>query len=204
MPHLFRRLWHSWATRSLAVGAASTLVDLAVLLLMVHAFGWANAPAAMVGVTVGSTFNFFANRHFAFRDHAPELAPQAARFVVATGLAMLVHAGVVHLLADRWALHVVLAKLVADVCVFTFGQLLVLRYFIFPRSSSPGAPAQAGATARAAGEGVGGAHAPPAGQAPPPPAAGVPAPVRVRPRPPEQGLEVPLAPPHAAPKGASR
>jgi hypothetical protein len=27
---------------------------------------------------------------------------------------------------------VVLAKLVSDVCVFTFGQLLLLRFFVFP------------------------------------------------------------------------
>ena len=35
-------------------------------------------------------------------------------------------------LADRLGVPVVLAKLVSDVCVFTFGQLLLLRFFVFP------------------------------------------------------------------------
>lgn len=133
---LLRRLFHSWATRSLAVGAAATLLDVLVLLVMVEGLGWSNPTAAMAGVTVGSCFTFFANRHFAFRDHVPELAPQAVRFAVATGLGMLAHAGVVHVFADQLGVPVVLAKLGADVCVFTFGQLLVLRYFIFPRAKS--------------------------------------------------------------------
>jgi hypothetical protein len=38
----------------------------------------------------------------------------------------------VRTLADRLGVPVVLAKLVSDVCVFTFGQLLLLRFFVFP------------------------------------------------------------------------
>ncbi|HZA13059.1 MAG TPA: GtrA family protein, partial [Myxococcaceae bacterium] len=90
----------------------------------------------MVGVLFGSTLTFFANRHFAFRDHNPNLAPQAAKFVLTTLAAMLVHAQVVYLFADRLDIPVVLAKLCADVIVFTVGHLLLLRYFVFPKKKS--------------------------------------------------------------------
>jgi hypothetical protein len=45
---------------------------------------------------------------------------------------MLLHAALVRTLADGMGLPVVFAKLVSDVCVFTFGQLLLLRFFVFP------------------------------------------------------------------------
>ena len=122
-----------WVSRSLMVGAAATALDILILLICVKLFAMANPVGAMVGVVFGSTFTFFANRHFAFRDHKPQLAPQAMKFVLTTFAAMLVHAYLVHLLADRLGLNVVLSKMVADVAVFTVGQLFVLRYIVFPK-----------------------------------------------------------------------
>lgn len=132
--------WRGWATRTLAVGAVATAIDVVILLLCVHAAGLPNPLAAMIGVLVGSTFTFFANKYFAFRDHNPKLAPQAAKFVAATGIGMLVHAQFVYLFADRLGLNVVLAKFGADILVFTVGQMLVLRYLVFPRSQSKSEP----------------------------------------------------------------
>lgn len=130
---LLKWCWHSWATRSLAVGAVATVLDIAVLLVCVKALSWPNPAGAMVGVLFGSIFTFFANRHFAFRDHNPNLAPQAAKFALATAAGMLAHAQFVYVFADRLGLHVVLAKLGADLIVFTIGQILLLRYFVFPK-----------------------------------------------------------------------
>jgi len=125
-------IWTSWATRSLALGGIATVLDIFVLLGCVS-LGAPNPVAAMIGVSVGATFTFFANRHFAFRDHHPELAPQVLKFVGATAGAMGIHAALVHLLADTWSVPVVLAKMMADVAVFSVGQLLLLRYVVFPK-----------------------------------------------------------------------
>src|SRR5690606_41214115 len=86
------------------------------------------------GVPRGAAFAFAASRHLACRDHPPELARQMARFVSSTLVAVVLHAWLVWLLADRVGLHVVLAKFAADLLVFTGGQLLVLRYFVFPKA----------------------------------------------------------------------
>jgi putative flippase GtrA len=134
--HLLKRAFQSWATRSLAVGAVATMLDVAVLLVCVKVIGMPNPAGAMVGVLFGSTFTFFANRHFAFRDHNPKLAPQAAKFAMATAVGMIAHAQIVYMLADRMGIPVVLAKLGADVVVFTVGQMLLLRYFVFPKKSA--------------------------------------------------------------------
>jgi putative flippase GtrA len=127
------RARRSWATRSLAVGAIATALDILILLFCVRYLGFSNPEGAMAGVAVGATFAFFANRHFAFRDHNPQLVPQAAKFIAATLMAMIVHAIFVWLLADRLGTPVVIAKLIADVAVFSVGQLFILRYLVFPR-----------------------------------------------------------------------
>lgn len=136
---LLTRLWRSWATRSLAVGGVATALDVLTLLACVKLARLPTPLAAMCGVVVGAVWAFFANRRFAFQDSAGRLGPQALRYGVATGVAMLVHAALVGWLADRVGVPVVLAKLGADVAVFTVGQLLLLRYVVFPK----GAPAAA-------------------------------------------------------------
>ena len=126
------RSLRAWAVPSLAVGAVATAVDVVVLLAAMRWLHASSAGGAMLGVAVGSTVAFLGNRRFAFRSSARALVPEALRFVSGTAVGMLVHAALVRTLADRVGVPVVLAKLVSDVCVFTFGQLLLLRFFVFP------------------------------------------------------------------------
>jgi len=114
------------------VGAVATLVDVGVLLGAIRWLHASTAAGAMLGVAVGSTVAFVGNRRFAFRSSATAWVTEALRFVAGTTVGMLVHAALVRTLADRAGLPVVLAKLVSDVCVFTVGQLLLLRFFVFP------------------------------------------------------------------------
>ncbi len=131
------RLARGWATRSLAVGAVATVVDVCVLLVCVRLLGFPNPLGAAVGVTVGSTVAFFGNRIFAFADAEPQMAPQVFRFVATTSVGIALHASLVHVLADMFAVPVVLAKLIADLAVFGLGQLFLLRYVVFPEAKEP-------------------------------------------------------------------
>jgi putative flippase GtrA len=114
------------------VGAVATLVDVGVLVASIRWLHATTAEGAMLGVAVGSTVAFLGNRRFAFRSSARSWAPEALRFLAGTLVGMGVHAMLVRTLADRLGVPVVLAKLVSDVCVFTFGQLVLLRFFVFP------------------------------------------------------------------------
>jgi putative flippase GtrA len=131
------RLWRGWATRSLAVGAVATLVDVCVLLVCVRLFGFPNPLGAAVGVAVGSTVAFFGNRIFAFADSEKEMGPQLVRFAATVSVGMVLHASLVHVLADLFAVPVVLAKLISDLAVFGLGQLFLLRYVVFPEAKEP-------------------------------------------------------------------
>jgi putative flippase GtrA len=132
---LFQWAWQSWATRSLAIGGVATLLDLAAFITCGALWSMANPIRAMIGVTLGSIFTFFANRQIAFRDHTPKLAPQALKFALATTGSMFIHAMFVWFLADRLGVQPVLAKLLSDIAVFSVGQLLLLRYIVFPKAS---------------------------------------------------------------------
>jgi putative flippase GtrA len=131
------RLVRGWASRSLAVGAVATAVDVGVLLVCVRWLGFPNPLGAAVGVAVGSTVAFFGNRRFAFPDCEPEMAPQLVRFIATVSIGMALHASLVHVLADLFPVPVVLAKLIADLAVFGLGQLFLLRYLVFPVAKQP-------------------------------------------------------------------
>jgi putative flippase GtrA len=127
----------TWVSRSLAVGSVATAVDVAVLLAAVRWLHVSNPVGAMLGVAVGSTVAFLGNRSFAFRDSDGPWLPEALRFLVGTGVGMVVHGQLVRVLTDQ-EVPLVLSKLMADLCVFTFGQLLLLRFFVFPARGSVG------------------------------------------------------------------
>ena len=128
------RLANGWVTRSLAVGAVATAVDVGVLLVCVRWFGLSNPLAAAAGVAVGSTVAFAGNRRFAFQDAEKEIGPQVLRFIATTSVGMAAHASLVHVLADLFLVPVVLAKMISDLAVFGLGQLFLLRYVVFPRA----------------------------------------------------------------------
>ncbi|MFZ5468026.1 MAG: GtrA family protein [Myxococcota bacterium] len=134
------RLCRSWATRSLAVGAVASLIDIGMGVLCLGVFLTGTRLAAMTGVAVGAAFTFFANRYFAFREHNPKLASPALRFLLATGASMLLHGQLVVLLRDRLGVPFVAAKIVADMVVFTVGQLFVLRFFVFRKKRDVASP----------------------------------------------------------------
>jgi len=127
------RIWNSWATRSLAVGAVATVLDLAIGLTLRNLLHVETRIAAMSGVIIGSTFTYFANRYFAFRDENPALASSMLKFVLATVISSLVHGQFVVWLTDRLGVPFALSKVLADLAIFSVGQLLVLRYLVFPK-----------------------------------------------------------------------
>lgn len=133
---LWARLSTFWLARSLAIGAGSVALDLSIGGLVL----WLGGPtrlAALCGTTVSSTITYFANRHLAFRDSTTTFAPSAARFALMALGTNLVHAQVVVWLRDDSGIPYAFAKMLADLMVITGPQLLLMRYWVFPRPKSP-------------------------------------------------------------------
>jgi putative flippase GtrA len=131
---LVQRLMKSWAARSLQVGALATVLDVCVLLFCKKVLKLPTPVGAAIGVAIGSTLAFFLNRAWAFRARGTPVTGQAVKFIISTLIAMSIHAPLVGILADWLDVPVVVAKLAADVLVFSIGQLLAMRFLIFRKS----------------------------------------------------------------------
>jgi putative flippase GtrA len=138
---LVQRVMASWAARSLQVGALATVVDVCVLLVCKKVLKLPTPVGAAIGVAFGSTLAFFLNRAWAFRARGTPVTGQAVKYIISTLIAMSIHAPLVGILADWLDVPVVVAKLAADVVVFSIGQLLAMRFLIF-RKSVPETPQQ--------------------------------------------------------------
>jgi putative flippase GtrA len=135
----WKKLTGWWATRSLAIGAGATVIDVTIGTLLVSVAHLATRPSAMLALGVGTTLNFLAHRYFAFREHNPKLASPAMRWLIMTVVQTLVHGQLVVMLRDWWGVPFVPAKMAADVVVFTAAQLLLVRYVVFPKKKEEAA-----------------------------------------------------------------
>lgn len=125
------------------IGAVGSAVDLAVLLLTVKALGFPAPLGAACGVTLGAVTNFVLNRRYSFKQSHLPVVGQAVRFAVGTAILVTVHAFVVSILANRLRAPLLVAKYSADVMVLLGGNLLLLRYFVFPAPKPAARPAPA-------------------------------------------------------------
>ncbi len=121
----------SWVLKSLAMNAVGAALDYSTLLTARELFDLAPAAATALGLTVGSTTSFLLNRRFAFGDARGGMTGQALRFALSMVLLLTVHSFAVSSLCDL-GLHVVLAKMVADLTVLPVPQAFLLRRFVFP------------------------------------------------------------------------
>jgi len=128
------RLMRSWMTVSLIGGLVGTVFDLGLVIALVQAAHFNPAAAAPLGVALGATANFFFNKILAFKDSHGHTGTQYLRFIGGTALAAGVHAGLVHLLTNKLGLFYVFSKLIADMLVFTAGNLVLLRFVVFPKN----------------------------------------------------------------------
>lgn len=125
-----------WAARSVLVGAAATVLDVVIGLISLQ-LGASTRVSAMIGVTIGATFAFFANRFFAFKDTSAKVAAPAVRFIVMTVVQIVIHGQVVKWLRDDIGVPYVASKVLSDLAVFTASQLVLLRYLVFPKAKTP-------------------------------------------------------------------
>lgn len=132
-----RTILSSWATKSLAVGAIATGLDLVIGLTMRNGLHLDTRPSAMTGSIIGATFTYFANRTFAFKQDNPALASSMLKFIAVTLVSSFAHGQAVVWLTDGLGVPFVVSKVIGDLAIFTFGQLLVLRYIVFPKAKVP-------------------------------------------------------------------
>lgn len=115
-----------------AGGAAGSLLDVAVLVLMVE-HGAAVAGAAFCGAAAGAAMNFALNKYIAFGDRSPISGRQLARFGLVAVAAALLMAAAMQLVAVELGVPYLLAKLLCAAAVFAVWTYPAQRRLVFRR-----------------------------------------------------------------------
>ncbi len=134
----------SWVSISLAASFIATFFDLAVVIALVQLRHFNAAAAAPLGVVVGATVNFAINKIWSFKDSIGRLHHQYLRFLGGTAIAAAAHAAFVHVFTNLLGVNYVISKIIADLLVFTVGNLVILRLVVFPKNVPAVPPTQAG------------------------------------------------------------
>lgn len=136
----FKKLIASWATKSLAVGAVATAIDVSIGSFLVYVVKLPTAISAMLALAVGTTVNFLGQRKYAFNEK--KVATPAVRWALMTAAQSVVHGQLVHVLRDWWGVPYPLAKMGSDVLIFGVLQLVLLRVFVFAKPRATSSPSE--------------------------------------------------------------
>lgn len=104
MQKVLKSKLNSEVTRFAAVGAVNTVLDFAVLNVLMQAFGVAEIPANFISVSLAMCFSFFANKKLVFNaDKTKKTRREAVLFIVVTALSVYgVQNLIIYFLTDLW------------------------------------------------------------------------------------------------------
>jgi putative flippase GtrA len=119
--------------RALLAGGAATLVDLAVLTMLVELFAQVPRAANVPALVAGGIVQFVANRRFVFGARGEPIVRQVIAFVVVESLALLFNGFLYDHAMRAFSPHLfVLVRLVTSNVVFLFWSY-PMWHFVFQR-----------------------------------------------------------------------
>ena len=105
-------------SKTLFVGAIATALDLATLTVLVQIFGFKPQAANIPSLLVGSSTQFFGNRHVVFKAKSGALLRQMLAFAACELTALSLNALGYYTLVTWTSVHYVLARPIVSVVVF--------------------------------------------------------------------------------------
>jgi putative flippase GtrA len=112
-------------------GIAATLVDVAILVLLVEVIGLSIPVAAFLASAAGAVMNFVLNKYIAFRDRSPITFQQVVRFGAVAVATALLMALAMKLVAVELGVPYIAAKLLCAVTVFMVWTYPAQRKLVF-------------------------------------------------------------------------
>ena len=110
--------------RFLSVGGISTLIQYAILVVLVEAFNTPPYIATTVGYGTSAIFNYLANYYFSFASNAGHFSA-ASKFFVVVLIGLSLNSSIVFILTELLQLNYLLGQLLATVVVTTSNFLLL-------------------------------------------------------------------------------
>jgi putative flippase GtrA len=92
------------------VGGIATVIQYAILVLLVRGFAVAPTPASSIGFVLSAIVNYRLNYRYTFRSNRAH-GPAAAKFALLAGSGLLINAGIMHVMVGAGVQY-----LIAQVC----------------------------------------------------------------------------------------
>lgn len=117
--------------RSQISAIIATSVDFSVLFCLVERAHVWYVTATVVGAACGAITNFLINRYWSFAGHEGRFAPQVGKYVMVSGMSLMLNGGGVYFLTDHGALPYGYSKLVTSLAVALLFNFPLHRSFVF-------------------------------------------------------------------------
>jgi putative flippase GtrA len=118
-------------------GAIGTVIDFAVLVLLVELAGLSIPVSAFLAASAGAVVCFLLNKHLAFRDRTPVTPQQIARFGLVAVAAALLMGLAMRIVAVDLGVAYPAAKAVCAAIVFVVWTYPAQRRLVFARHPAP-------------------------------------------------------------------
>ncbi len=112
-----------------SAGAAGTLVQYALLFVLVEALSMHPVSSSMLGSLAGAVVNYLLSHHWVFRSQRKH-SETATKFVAIAGLGLMLNAAIMYLLVTIAGVHYFLAQ-VAATGIVLFWNFLGNRFWTF-------------------------------------------------------------------------
>ncbi len=120
----------SWL-RSLAVALTATGTDFLVTIGLKEVAGLWYVASNATGALCGAVVSFVLLRKWAFRRHDQRWHGQAVRYVLASGLSLLLNTAGVWFLTETFDIQYIVSKIVVAVFMGLTVNFLMFKYFVF-------------------------------------------------------------------------
>jgi putative flippase GtrA len=120
----------SWL-RSQAAALTATGTDFLVTILLTEVFGAWYVASNATGAFCGAVVSFLLLRHWAFQRHDQQWRGQALRYVLASGLSMVLNTGGVWFLKEVFDIQYIVSKTVVATFMGLTVNYLMFKHFVF-------------------------------------------------------------------------
>lgn len=109
----------------------ATTFDFLVLITLVEFMDVYYVTAAGIGAVVGAIISFHLGRNWAFRRKDGSLSAQAIKYILTSGLSLMLNTLGIYLLTDYANIPYVASKIIISILVGIFFNFLMYRYFVY-------------------------------------------------------------------------
>jgi len=117
--------------KSQASSFMATGIDMAVMIFCTEILGIYYVTSTAIGAFCGAMVSFFLGRNWAFRRKDGGLTGQAIRYLITSGLSLVLNTAGVWFITEFLGCQYIVSKVIVSIIVGIFFNFFMFRYFVY-------------------------------------------------------------------------